>query len=658
MISETWQQPPSKCILSLPVPGSLIFLSMTILCPDNSTDCLLRAILAAQPSGFNWDPLSFAFTAAIGALALIVAGVTVFQGLLSAGPGRLKASKAAIGSYAAKTKTRFCWDELRYQTTARVPFISNINMLKAVGDEKLSLGLRSYPARWVTLFGAACLSSDGAPDVEVITDHLPADMAAPAAWTTVSIAVRLACIAGCTVVTKDENSIYPIVYGPTCQLRFREHPDLGTVAVFDLLDREHFYPFQAREKGAQEHRKETYLGPVAYRDKFSMSLKMDYQDLAQDLRTRCGHCQHEACSRSIEKILFSQAIWSLEERRPPVEPAPMDWDYGPCLALMAATIPVSPRIANLADERYGLLDTLSILQRGEGFEEEMCWRFPSLTRHLIYDHHDKILTSAGLGDEYLGSHLFEEDLGQSWLYPINISRQRPLPDVGTLPLSVSMVGEKESLRILPTVIHWIMIRSPSNGSESEIRSIMLHGSNGGRLDTKTNNRKDFLQKRELLRFQLLEIDWWLAKYGGSGAACEAVALAADATRFRPSSVAAGVDVENGDQRPAEEGNDHENGGGDDQAKEAPDVADEDEERDVNKQDNVTNEEHTDDVNEANDVESSEGAGIDYDDEYHQKKRLRALLWVRAAVWVMYIQTATDVSSVLDTELGDRIVQLL
>lgn len=63
-------------------------------CPDDSTECLLRAILDAQ-SGYNWDPLNFAFTAAIGFLALVLAVVIVFQGLLSAGTGRIKASKEA-----------------------------------------------------------------------------------------------------------------------------------------------------------------------------------------------------------------------------------------------------------------------------------------------------------------------------------------------------------------------------------------------------------------------------------------------------------------------------------------------------------------------------------------------------------------------------------
>jgi hypothetical protein len=55
-------------------------------CPDNSTECLLRAILEAN-SGYNWNPITFAFTAAIGALALIIAILTIFQGALAARPG-------------------------------------------------------------------------------------------------------------------------------------------------------------------------------------------------------------------------------------------------------------------------------------------------------------------------------------------------------------------------------------------------------------------------------------------------------------------------------------------------------------------------------------------------------------------------------------------
>lgn len=72
----------------------------------------------------EWDPITFTFTAAIGALALIVALITVFQGLLAAGPGRLKASPTAIGErHSRRAKTTFDWREFRYKTIVDVPFI-------------------------------------------------------------------------------------------------------------------------------------------------------------------------------------------------------------------------------------------------------------------------------------------------------------------------------------------------------------------------------------------------------------------------------------------------------------------------------------------------------------------------------------------------------
>ncbi|CZS96806.1 hypothetical protein WAI453_010167 [Rhynchosporium graminicola] len=117
-----------------------------------------QGLLAAQSgsSGFSWDPLSFAFTAVIGVLAVIVPGITVFQGLLSAGPSRLKASKAAIGVPAGKTNTQFHRDEFQYRTTPMVPFIREL--WRFLATENIGSKIRMYPARWVTLPEIACLS--------------------------------------------------------------------------------------------------------------------------------------------------------------------------------------------------------------------------------------------------------------------------------------------------------------------------------------------------------------------------------------------------------------------------------------------------------------------------------------------------------------------
>lgn len=100
------------------------------LCPDNSTECLLKAILKVQleqSTEYNWDPISVGITAAIGVLALLVASFTVFQGLLAAGPGRLKASSSAIGYYARYSKSSFQFAEMRVRTIAYTPLLySNI----------------------------------------------------------------------------------------------------------------------------------------------------------------------------------------------------------------------------------------------------------------------------------------------------------------------------------------------------------------------------------------------------------------------------------------------------------------------------------------------------------------------------------------------------
>src|SRR5271170_3257770 len=93
-------------------------------CPDNSTECLLRAILEAN-SGYNWNPLNVGITAAIGVLALVIAILTVFQGALAAGPGRLKSGMSAIGRWSKFTSIYFNWTEFRFRSTAHVPFLTD-----------------------------------------------------------------------------------------------------------------------------------------------------------------------------------------------------------------------------------------------------------------------------------------------------------------------------------------------------------------------------------------------------------------------------------------------------------------------------------------------------------------------------------------------------
>lgn len=100
-------------------------------CPGNSTDCLLGE-LVDQGRGFDWNLLNFAFTAILSILALLVASLALLQGLLAAGPGRLKASQNVLGStYGRTARTRFDWTEWRFRTTVQVPIIDVPQIISA-----------------------------------------------------------------------------------------------------------------------------------------------------------------------------------------------------------------------------------------------------------------------------------------------------------------------------------------------------------------------------------------------------------------------------------------------------------------------------------------------------------------------------------------------
>ena len=80
--------------------------------------------LLTSGSEYNWDPLTFRFTATIGIIAAILAILAVWQGLLNAGVGRIKANRRAIGDFSKHTTHEFSWREFRFRTMARTPYIS------------------------------------------------------------------------------------------------------------------------------------------------------------------------------------------------------------------------------------------------------------------------------------------------------------------------------------------------------------------------------------------------------------------------------------------------------------------------------------------------------------------------------------------------------
>jgi len=227
-------------------------------CPPDSLDCLLRAILTAQRcflracfllrafesqwsnnehSGYNWNPLTFGATVAIGVLAVAVAMTTVFQGALSAGPGRLKASQHAIGPvHYKKSRTIFSWIELRFRTVACVPYIDSISWFdrRALVQHKkrrLSKGHVSYGAGWLNLINSIPAECHHWAMTRCQTDYLPSDIQAAPARATVQAVVELAVLTFCDSVTLIKD--LPLARGHGSQLSFRDHPYLGIVAVFD-----------------------------------------------------------------------------------------------------------------------------------------------------------------------------------------------------------------------------------------------------------------------------------------------------------------------------------------------------------------------------------------------------------------------------------------
>ena len=163
--------------------------------------------------------------------------MTVFQGALTAGPGRLKASGRAIGPvYYLKTRTEFSWIELRFRTTAWVPYIDGIRWFELLGDETESRTrlLRRHPlygAGWLNLLNSVPLECQHWSATRCQTDYLPSDVQAAPARATIRAIVELAILSGCDSVTIVKD--LPLARGRGSQLSFRDHPYLGTSAVYD-----------------------------------------------------------------------------------------------------------------------------------------------------------------------------------------------------------------------------------------------------------------------------------------------------------------------------------------------------------------------------------------------------------------------------------------
>ncbi|KEF51186.1 uncharacterized protein A1O9_12800 [Exophiala aquamarina CBS 119918] len=316
------------------------------ICPDNSTECLLRALLEDNStrallqelleatSKFNWDPLNFAITAAIGVLALIVACLTIFQGLLAAGPGRIKASKVAIGPFADLSKSRFDFTELGLRTKASVPSINRINKLHRIEREfpdhvccskhNPAVGTSEPGASWLRLLNELGISDPRIWSTVIRqTDNLPADIsAAPAAGSVVFLA-HLAAISddGCAVERRP-GSRFVTVVGKSSQLTFRDHPVLGSVAMYETYRDSPKYRDRKRPNASKYRLNLGELHSIGFVETATMLdlshglLKCRYLGYAVNegsvqlsygvfLQKLTSHCDHKHLNSNTDSVLYA-----------------------------------------------------------------------------------------------------------------------------------------------------------------------------------------------------------------------------------------------------------------------------------------------------------------------------------------------------------------
>lgn len=345
---------------------------------DNSTEtilCLLNLISNnTEPSWNYWDVLNFVVTAAIGVLALVIAAITVFQGLLAAGPGRLKASNLAIGIFSIHSRSRFDRTELALRTTARVPLITwdvvyhrivrqkfrpnfepspdqhhllhrrNTNASEWVPEE-YDEGTKTYSmaatkerhqydssATWLTLVTTLGLDDPQFfPLVQRVTDYLPADVqAAPAAAELRCLAI-LAVIADTNATIEPASNRFIRVSADSSQLVFRDHPVMGAVAAYEayeetaMLKVGNSRPLQFgnlfRPMAFEDLDRCLQLasGRLAYADgRIPPSLdgvvdERTFLSLVRDLKKRSGDCNHDICTNAYDD--WDKSLMQIREQR-------------------------------------------------------------------------------------------------------------------------------------------------------------------------------------------------------------------------------------------------------------------------------------------------------------------------------------------------------
>ncbi|KAI0812932.1 hypothetical protein GGR55DRAFT_703640 [Xylaria sp. FL0064] len=201
-------------------------------CPEdaNSTDCLLRVLLdflekkaKDNDEKFDWDPVTFGFTAPVGILAAVFGLISIIVATIAAGPGRRKSSALAIGEWSTLTSRKWDWSGLTWESTAATPLLTIANVKEV---------LKRGAAKNNDNGNNNNYNSGNILSLYTLADYLPADiLGAPACGEVGFIITAMTC-AGDSFESASDRSSYPVIIGNGFQFDFREHPILGTVGAF------------------------------------------------------------------------------------------------------------------------------------------------------------------------------------------------------------------------------------------------------------------------------------------------------------------------------------------------------------------------------------------------------------------------------------------
>jgi hypothetical protein len=105
-------------------------------CNDNSTECLLQQVVAALNEAnneYNWNPVTFAITLAIGVIALWFALLPVLQGVIFP-PDRVKYSKNAIGRWNKLVVLSWNWADMSFAALTQTPILDFADVARSLAS--------------------------------------------------------------------------------------------------------------------------------------------------------------------------------------------------------------------------------------------------------------------------------------------------------------------------------------------------------------------------------------------------------------------------------------------------------------------------------------------------------------------------------------------